>query len=476
MTDSAGTKERRRDGGARPALEPPGTGFPGEDAEALFKEARRRRRRRRLVAVLGLVLALVAAVVGLQVSGGGTNRPPARAAHGGAPRVYAGPGPNTGAGLAGFTPPAVEVMGQADRQLVWAAGIGGLYLTSDGGAHWRTVTPPNLAHQYVAERVITLEAVGQDDLWLVLYDVPGLVPYSASQDGSDRGEGIDRSTDGGRTWTFSTLPGCIQLCGPTALSFVDANHGVAVVSADDGNPHGQPALLFTTADGGASWRQVATPPDLGAVAMDGPAPDEKLVFTSARDGWAVSGPLEGPDATTSNAGGVVYRTTDGGTTWSTAPGLPSGAMTLPTFFGPEDGVVLRDPEPPSKVQPSAYVTHDGGATWSPVALPAAAVGPYKGGASLSGRFSAASPTHWFVVDDTTLYTTTDVGRHWTTTVSAPAFQASSALFASDHDGVALGQFAHCGGAASAAHPTPPSCYPLLVMTSDGGRHWREARV
>ena len=29
MTDSAGTKERRRDGGALPALEPPGTGFPG---------------------------------------------------------------------------------------------------------------------------------------------------------------------------------------------------------------------------------------------------------------------------------------------------------------------------------------------------------------------------------------------------------------------------------------------------------------
>ncbi len=144
--------------------------------------------------------------------------------------------------------------------------------------------------------------MGVNDLWLVLYDVPGLVPYGESQDGSDRGEGIDRSTDGGRSWSFSTLPGCVQLCGPTALSFVDADHGFAAVSGDQGNPHGPPAMLFATQDGGASWQQLATPPDLGGVVMDGPAPDSKLVFTTAQDGWAVSGPFEGPNATTSNPG------------------------------------------------------------------------------------------------------------------------------------------------------------------------------
>jgi photosystem II stability/assembly factor-like uncharacterized protein len=474
MTETAETRERRT-GLVLPAVDPLGSGPPPDETEALFKEARRRRRRRWTIAVVCLVVALVATLVGLEVSGGGSSEPPGKASTGGAARVHAGPGSDSSAGLAGFTPPAVEVMGQADNQLVWAAGINGLYVTSDGGASWRTVTPPNLANQSVAQRVITMEAVGDNDLWLVLYDVPGLVPYGESQDGSDRGEGIDRSTDGGRTWSFSTLPGCVQLCGPTALSFVDADHGFAAVSSNQGNPQSPPAMLFATQDGGASWQALATPPDLGAVAMDGPAPDPKLVFTSAQDGWAVSGPTEGPDATTSNPGGVVYRTTDGGTTWSVAPGLPSGSMALPTFFGPVDGVALRDPEPPSTVKPIVYVTHDGGADWSPVALPAAALATYKGGASLAGRFSAVSPTHWFLVNQTKLYATTDGGRHWTVTVGKPAFQASSALFTSDRDGLAVGQFARCTFVATAAHPNPPSCYPLLVVTSDGGRHWRYAR-
>jgi photosystem II stability/assembly factor-like uncharacterized protein len=472
MTDTVHTTDRRS-GSVLPGVEPPGSPEPVDEAEALFKEARRRRKRRWTVAVLAVVVALVATAVGLALSGGGTTKPPAKGTTGGARRVQAGPGPKGAAGLASFTPPPVELMGQADSQLVWAAGINGLYISGDSGATWRTVTPPNLANQYVAERVTTLSAVGENDLWLVLEDVPGLVPYPQAQDGSDRGEGVDRSTDGGRTWTFSPLPGCLQLCGSISLSFVGANRGVAVVAAD--TAAARPALLFTTQDGGASWQSSATPPDLAGVDMGGPAPDPQLVFTDAQNGWAVTGPLEGPGATTSNPGGVVYRTTDGGATWSVAPGLPSSSMTLPTFFGPDDGIVLRDPQPPSTHRPAVYVTRDGGATWSPVALPAAAITTYKGGASLAGRFSAVSPTRWFLVNQAKLYTTTDGGRRWTVTVAQPAFGASSAVFTSSRDGLAVGQFARCTFVATAAHPNPPSCYPLLVLTTDGGRHWRYAR-
>ena len=334
MTDTVDTTDRRG-GVALPTVDPFGSGPPSDEAEALFKEARRRRRRRWTIAVVALVVALVATVVGLALSGGGTTKPPGKTATGGPRGVQAGPGPDGGAGLVGFTPPAVELMGQADSQLVWAAGIKGLYLSGDSGATWHTVTPPNLANQYVAERVTTLSAVGENDLWLVLEDVPGLVPFAQSKDGSDRGEGIDRSTDGGRTWTFSPLPGCLQLCGAISLSFADSLHGFAVVAADPETPLGQPAMLFTTQDGGASWQRSATPPDLAGVVVGGPAPVPQLVFTSALNGWAVTGSLEGPDASTVDQGGVVFRTTDGGTTWSAAAGLPSGSMTLPTFFGPQ---------------------------------------------------------------------------------------------------------------------------------------------
>jgi photosystem II stability/assembly factor-like uncharacterized protein len=248
------------------------------------------------------------------------------------------------------------------------------------------------------------------------------------------------------------------------------------VSADDETPGGHPAMLFGTSNGGVTWQQLAAPPDLAGVVVGGPAPVPQLLFTTLQDGWAVTGPLEGPDATTSNPGGVLYRTTDGGSTWSVAPGLPSHDMTLPTFFGPDDGVVLRDPTSPSRLAPTVFVTHDGGARWSAVAVPAAAGASYKGGALMSGRFSAASATHWYVVDDTKLYETNDGGRHWTTSVATPAFAASSALFTSDHDGLAVGQFARCPSAATPTHPNPPSCYPLLVQTADGGHHWHDAKL
>ncbi len=239
-------------------------------------------------------------------------------------------------------------------------------------------------------------------------------------------------------------------------------------------------MLFVTADGGATWQQAAAPPNLEGEVVGGPAPVPQLVFTSAQDGWAVSGPTEGPDATTSNPGGVLSRTTDGGATWSVAPGLPSGGLSLPTFFGRADGVVLRDPASPAKVhatvKPAIYVTRDGGATWSRVALPAAAVAGYKGGALLGGRFSPVSPTHWFVADDMTLYVTKDSGRHWTVVDPKPPFEVSSVLFTTTRDGLAEGQFAHCTSAATPTDPTPPSCYPMVVRTSDGGRHWRVAHV
>ena len=355
---------------------------------------------------------------------------------------------------------------------MWAAGIKSLYLTSDGGAQWRTVTPPNLANQYVAERVDHhWRRSGRTTCGWSSTTCPGSSPTASPRtDPTGARASTARPTED-KTWTFSTLPGCLQLCGPTALSFVDADHGFAATSADQGNPDAPPAMFFATQDGGATWQQSATPPDLGGVVMGGPAPDPQLVFTSAQDGWAVSGPLEGPDATTSNPGGVVYRTTDGGTTWSVAPGLPSGDMSLPPSSARTTGSCCAT-RTAVDVQPVVYVTQDGGGTWSPVALPAAAVEYYKGGAPLAGRFSAVSPTHWFVVNETKLYATTDGGRHWTVEVPTPAFQASSDVFTSSRDGLAVGQFAHCTFAATAAHPNPPSCYPLLVLTSDGGRHWR----
>ena len=191
-----------------------------------------------------------------------------------------------------YTP--VQAIGLADYGVGWVADVTGIYLTTDQGRSWRTITPPNLANEAVSDRIGALDAVGQNDLWLALEDVPGLVPYSPqSPDGSYRGEGIDRSTDDGQTWTFGASPGCLQACGANlSMSFVDPEHGFAAI----GSGQAGSTMMFSTDDGGATWTGLGAKHNLGGSAQ--------IVFSSALDGWAVTGPTFGDHGQQKSSGGV----------------------------------------------------------------------------------------------------------------------------------------------------------------------------
>lgn len=69
------------------------------------------------------------------------------------------------------------------------------------------------------------------------------------------GNGLLRTGDGGRTWS-RLIPEGLPPEGITWLHFADPEHGVALESP---GAFTRPANLFVTADGGASWRVVATP-------------------------------------------------------------------------------------------------------------------------------------------------------------------------------------------------------------------------
>ncbi len=448
----------------------------GHDPEALFEEARRRRRRRRALTALAISLALIAAGVGFVVADHGSGGPP-EGLPGGPSKVHAGSEPRPGprAGTPAPLAPAISIIGLADPEVVWAANATGLFVSTDDGTIWRTVTPPNLADQVVSERMTAVDAVGTSDLWVVLDDVIGLVPLSQSTNGSDRGEGIDRSTDGGRTWTFTPLPNCLQRCGSIHLSFVDAQYGFATVSSD---PRGPPETLFVTHDGGVTWSRASTPPDLGSVVIGGPAAVPQLLFTTATDGWAVTGPPVTYSARITNFGGRVYRTTDGGTSWSPAPGLPRGvSFSLPMFFGPEDGVVLGDATITSHRAPSVYVTDNGGATWTRRSLPTLkrvrdSAGFYYDGGSLASRFSAVSARRWIIDLGQKLYLTNDCGRSWINFLPMQQWSAAAAAFSSSAFGVASVLPLSCMTPANSNHPPALTCYTTLVVTHDGGHHWK----
>ena len=88
-------------------------------------------------------------------------------------------------------------------------------------------------------------------------------------------------------------------------------------------------------------------------------------------------------------GTSFYRTTDGGRSWTPAPGLPTeGQYQLPTFFNPGIGVVFG-----SGPSPAVFVTSDGGNSWQPRPVPVA-------GSAVSmappPSLSAATPRAWFL--------------------------------------------------------------------------------
>ena len=454
-----------------PPVGSPGESASNEDPEALFREAKQRRRRRRAWIAGGIVLALLVTGVALDIARSGPAGPRGASTHRiGSSKTTSPPrSGDRGASTAVDYPP-VQVMGLADKYVGWAADATGIYLTTDQGRSWRTITPPNLAHQFVSQRIGAMDAVGQRDLWLVLEDVPGLVPYGQSANGSDRGQGIDRSTNGGRTWTFSALPGCLQTCGANlSVSFVDPAHGFATI----GPGLSGPTMLFSTDNGGATWTRVGGLPDLGSILSGGPGPGAQIVFSSALDGWAVTGPTFGNGAQASSPGGALYRTTDGGVSWSPAAGLSSkNQYALPTFFGSQTGVVLSNPEGTSNQSTSVFVTDNGGATWTAHRVPAIrGLATYKP-KGLGFRFAAIGPATWKIDVGSALYSTTDSGRTWTRSVPTPKSNAgtvSSVVFSSSRDGMAISLPPACSVPVYVSQVN--RCFPTLTVTTDGGTRW-----
>lgn len=448
------------------------------DAQALFKEARRRRRRRRVAAVLAIAFVVGLVVACVILAGSGSDGRPRsgigqRATPGHHPPTQKSNRKNNTIGPASAYPPA-QSFGLADSEVSWVTDGVGLYLTTDGGRTWNAVTPPNVDGVTVSEHITAVDAVGTDDLWAVLDDVPGLVPFGQSTNGSVRGQGIDRSTDGGRTWTFTALPGCLQNCGPLSVSFVDAAHGFAATAPVTGA-----SALFATQDGGATWVPVASMPNLGSVEVGGPIAQPQIHFTSSLDGWAVTGPSGyGTQGQPTDPGGVLYRTTDGGATWTRAPGLPSGfRYSIPIFFGSRRAVVLATHGLSDARGAAVYETEDGGSTWTRYPLPVFSGVDFTPG-SLATRFAAVGPFAWRIDVGSLIHATSDAGRTWTTVTPSPKTSlgdAESVAYSSPSVGMAIAQLPSCF-ASYASDPAADVCYPVLIVTSDGGRSWSPAKL
>ncbi|MFI6876911.1 WD40/YVTN/BNR-like repeat-containing protein [Streptomyces sp. NPDC050400] len=271
-----------------------------------------------------------------------------------------------------------------DRHTAWVAGSKGTVLrTTDGGAHWRTVSPAGAAElefrdieAFDARRAVAL-AIGEGD---------------ASR--------IYRTDDGGTTWTESFR-------NPDAkafydcVTFFDHRNGLAMSDPVDGKYR-----ILSTRDGGRSWKVL---PSAGMPA----AQTGEAGFAASGQCLVASGPKDVWLATGGGATARVLHSRDRGLNWTvTDTPIPAGDPARGVF-----GLAFRDRTHGIAVggdyradQPSpraAAVTGDAGRTWTPSATAPPA---YRSGVAWLPHSRSAA----LAVGPTGSDLTIDGGRTWRT--------------------------------------------------------------
>ena len=270
----------------------------------------------------------------------------------------------------------------------WAIKGDALLTSTDGGQTWRGHAIPMAPNNtFVGDTVFVLDA---GHAWTL----------TAART-------IYRSVDGGATWTPATLPGdCPTFMG---LSFVDARVGYLVCLVDATPPVGASptavtgpptATVMRSTDGGATWTVVAS----GASTKSGPI-GTNIVATDERTLWA------GVNDWDSGTQALLAVSRDGGATWSDAapqgidpvdkhPSGPSGS--LPVFPTPADGFIWAWDGSAARM----FRTRDGGVTWTVEPQPSDHAGPPA---------ALLTPNSWVTYQTSPLRIlhSSDGGAHWT---------------------------------------------------------------
>ena len=263
----------------------------------------------------------------------------------------------------------------ASAEVAWASGTGGTCLrTTDGGASWRAVGPPNTADLDFRD----VHAVDASTAYLLSI---GQGPLSR----------IYKTADGGVSWALSH-----QNRDPNgfldAIAFWDADHGLALGDPVDGRYR-----ILATDDGGRSWAVVGPegmPPALpneGAFAASGTC---LVVRPGGREAWFATG---------GGASARVFRSVDRGRTWAVAEcpiraGVASAGIFGLAFRDAEHGIAVGgDYKKPEEPGDFLALTDDGGRTWALAARSsrsgfrsAAGYTPTRGGREVIAVGSAGS--------------------------------------------------------------------------------------
>ena len=371
----------------------------------------------------------------------------------------------------------------ADADHAWVAGFSGqMWRTSDGGRSWRKQQTNTNAH------FNSISAVSPDEAWAAAFgegfsDVgPFEVPPSV----------LLHTTDGGATWQQafrSSKYGVFQ-----QVQFVDAQRGWLLATPcfpgqriQDCNAFSDGAALLRTEDGGRTWLEVSLP-----------AEAERRGSTQ----WFANGrgylsAFECSNNPSSICEPAFFRSDDGGDTWTKiAQPVPDGMLGW-RFVSPDRGYALTSTCDPNGNCTYTFVqTLDGGVTWS-------AIGP---GPFVFGPSFDATSTKLLVPSSGGErpggITLIDLATGSETAAVVPGHEPfSDVAFATRERGYAVNRtglwVSDDGGASWRAGPAPVAAYEVsapsrdvvwiagadpaceqycvaVYRSADGGRTWRAA--
>jgi photosystem II stability/assembly factor-like uncharacterized protein len=243
------------------------------------------------------------------------------------------------------------------------------YMGATGGGVWKTENY-GITWMPVSDGQIVTGSIGS----IAVADSDPNIVYVGTGSEAIRsnviiGQGVYKSTDAGRTWTYSGL----KEAGQIANVKVNPKDPNIAFAAAVGNPFawGPDRGVYRTKDGGRTWTKVLFINDqTGAVsvAIDWSNPSE--VYASAwrtqRRPWTI---ISGGPA----AEGGVYKSTDGGDHWTRASaGLPDDLMGKVWIdIAQSNPHVLYAQVEAKGAKGGLYRSADGAATWTLVSNSAA---------------------------------------------------------------------------------------------------------
>ena len=293
-------------------------------------------------------------------------------------------------------------VGIPSQPSVFFAGVhsGGVWKTDDYGRTWRPI--------FDSAPTGSIGDIG------VSWSNPDIL-YVGTGEGLHRpdlgvGDGIFKSTDGGKSWRHVGLSD-VQQVGRLVVHPTDPN---IVFVAGLGHPYGpNPERgIFRTTNGGTTWEKVLyVNENTGGIQVELDPKNPDVVYGSL---WEHrEGPWENASFSGPNNG--LYKSTDGGTTWTQLKGgLPAGAGgsgRICLGISPSDSnrlyaAVMGQ----GRGAEGFYRSNDGGQSWTLVSTDSRL--------GLDVRVHPENPDVVFV-GNIAAYRSDDAGRTWTSIKGAP---------------------------------------------------------